>query len=563
MVHAAEIHAESILEEAEPDLADTESSSTPAATQFDEYGLPVTTEKSNINIVDDPNNQKLTYADIEALKSDQLANPKELIAKIMANHSQLDQKTAFSLAKYTLRKRKKYMKRFTILPLDVGLLTDWMMNEKDFAKVMEIRSETLGLVGSWANIHASGHVRESEDARCRYLVVDDTGGLVVAALAEKMGTLHFHQPDMSKAQTSSSMIEDRPVYVPESHERTEDAEAVTAKEHHKRQYFEHDLATSNTLTLVHANQQPNLALLRYFSFDPTQPPSASTPPDAVHPLHRHLTTLSWLQLLNPEIDSTYSREPSIQSAEELAAMKPNQRSTYYRKRRRWQRIAQIIEQTRLGGFDALVVASHTNPVSICKHLVPLLRGGAQIVVYSPHIEPIMELCDVYSTARRTAYLQHVHQRLEAQEAARNGKDGTIKRGSNDNEAADCSQQDQMHEEEDNDLNEKFPADPTLILNFTVHHSMARMWQVLPGRTHPLMMGKGGAEAGYVAVATRVIPHGGGVVQARGRVGRGKKRKLGDLSKEGSIQEADNEEHTGAQQDIIPDVEMKGVEDRVV
>ena len=158
----------------------------------------------------------------------------------------------------------------------------------------------------------------------------------------------------------------------------------------------------------------------------------------------------------------------------------------------------------------------------------------------------MELSDVYSTARRTAYIQHLQQQQQQQQVAQTRID-------QDSDPADTktnTTEPELHK----DLEAKFPVDPTLLLNFTIHHSTARPWQVLPGRTHPIMMGKGGAESGYVAVATRVIPYAGGVVQARGRQGRGRKRRIeevGEVRREGKMGDESGEKGEGG------DVEMAG------
>ncbi|KAK5941015.1 tRNA (adenine(58)-N(1))-methyltransferase non-catalytic subunit trm6 [Knufia obscura] len=568
IVRASEIHAESLLEEAEPDvdlaIAEETSTSTPNAVGFDEYGLPSTTTKSNVNIVDNPENQKLTYTEIEALKSDAAANPKELIAKIMANHSTLDQKTAFSLAKYTLRKQKKYMKRFTVLPVDVGTLTDWMMNEKDFAKIMEIRNETLGLMGSWANVHASGPVSEDEEPRSRYLVVDDTGGLVVAAMAERMGLLHHQKPEQQEAnQATTAQAEQQTTDFQPSTSATDPSQPQQQQQTvpPKRPRYDHTPATSNTLTLIHANQQPNLSLLRYFSFDPNHPPSPSDPHP--HPLTTHLHTLSWLQLLDPASDATYSQEPDLKTPEELSVMKGNARSNYFRKRRRWTRTKNTVDTVRAGGYNGLVIASFTDPVGICGRLVPLLSGGAQVVVFNPHVEPLMELCDVYSTGRRTAYLTLLKERqqaaLEAKSTEVEKTDPTeVKTETEDSEQPNVKDGVAAQIVDD----PRFPVDPTLLLTPAIHHSVARPWQVLPGRTHPLMMGKGGAEGGYVMVSTRVIPVQGVVVQARGRQGRskGKKREVAgdsraDVENERIVKKGRVEEGSQTHEEGMGDVTM--------
>lgn len=448
VVSAAELHAAALLEEAEGE------GSTPGA-EADDSGL-MSVAKTNMNILDDPTNQRLTMAEIEALKQDEMGSTKELIAKIMDSHSTLDQKTAFSLAKYTLKKHKKYMKRFTVLPLDVVTLTDWMMADREFSKIMEIRNEVLGLMGCWANVHAAGNFLPDAHPSCRYLVVDDTGGLIVAAMAERMGILH--QNDLSHN-------------TPESDDETELSKPK--RPHHP------PAATSNTITLIHSNQQPNLSLLRYFNYDANNP-------SPTHPLHTHLKTLSWLQLLDPTSDSTY-QEPAVIPDADLTLLKSNRRSAYFRKRRRWTHLKATVDATRTGAFNGLIIATPTSPTSILHHLVPLLAGSAQVVVYAPHIEPLSSLVDLYSTARRSAFLN-------------------------------TPENDRVVPSPD------FPLDPTLLLVPMVQTSRGRKWQVLPGRTHPVMMGRGGGE-GWVFVATRVVPL-RGRVEARGRGGKRRKVEVG-------------------------------------
>ena len=70
-------------------------------------------------------------------------------------------------------------------------------------------------------------------------------------------------------------------------------------------------------------------------------------------------------------------------------------------------------------------------------------------------------------------------------------------------------------------NDEFPLNPTLVLGAAMQTSRVRKWQVLPGRTHPLMTSKGGAE-GYIFTAWKVKPA-EGKVEARGK-GRSRKAK---------------------------------------
>ncbi|KAI9872342.1 MAG: tRNA (adenine(58)-N(1))-methyltransferase non-catalytic subunit trm6 [Pleopsidium flavum] len=435
--------------------------------------------RTNRETVDVPGRQTMSMDEIEALKKEGTGAGKDLIARILLSHSALDQKTTFSLAKYTLRKTRKYLRRFTVLPLDVPTLAHWMMSEKEPMKVLELREEMLALIGSWANARCSSESQTCEtDSDMgdtgvgRWLLVDETGGLVVAALAERMGILcppeENDDSDTDPLPRNGDSGSDVEIVV----DTSKQSETTSSHHHHNTSAMS---AKSNTLTLVHANAQPNLSLLSYFLFDA----SNSSP---AHPLHAHLKTLSWLQLLSPYEDVGYT-EPEVVDRQILKTWKSGKRGTYHRKRRRWERIKAVVDETRAGGFDGLVVASAMNPATILQHTVPLLRGGAQVVVYSPTIEPLAELADYYSTARRTAFL------------------------SNPPDPSEVPIED-------------FSLNPTLLLAPTVQTARLRNWQVLPGRTHPLMTGRGGAE-GYLFTATRVLPA-EGRVEARGKF---QKRKL--------------------------------------
>ena len=441
--------------------------------------------RTNRRIIDDPKSQIMSMDEIEAMKAEGISG-KDMVAKILESHSALDQKTAFALAKYTLRKRKKYLKRFTILPLDVFTLAQWIFRDKEASKIMDLRAEILALIASWSNVHhtpsglaVSESPSLSKVGRGRWLVVDETAGLLTAFIAEKMGMLststqkaiemdeqNFQEPSHQDALINGeSLGGDQGVQ--QSPESTKSAPRAT-------KYLLP--ASTNTIHLIHSASQPNLSLLKHFHFDPFNP-------IPTHPLTTHLKMLSWLQFLEPSEDAGYT-EPEPLSHHDLQTMKSGKRSNYFRKRRRWERIKATVDETRAGDFDGLIVASVMQPVTILQHLVPLLRGGAQVVIYAPTIEPLVELADLYSTGRRTAFL------------------------SNPLDIANMPTED-------------FPVDPTLLLAPTIQTARARSWQVLPERTHPLMTGRGGSD-GFVFTATRVLPA-EGKIEARGN---NKRRRIG-------------------------------------
>lgn len=434
--------------------------------------------RTNQNIIDDSGTQAMTMDEIEALKIEGTGSGKDLIAKILESHSGLDQKTAFALAKYTLRKAKKYMKRFTVLPLDVSTLTKWILLEKEPMKIMELREEMIALIGSWANIHYAtpDHEGLGKSGAGRWVMIDETGGLLVAAVAERMGlldTLEVSDQESEMKGPSSNWAE--PLQAkgcPGSGDNQgKPHSAVQLRAAHQKSKA---LSNDNTITLIHANAQPNLSLLRYFNFDASNPAS-------LHSMQRHLKTLSWLQLLSPEDDNGYA-EPEVVSEDILQSWKGGKRSNYYRKRRRWERIKSIVDETREGGFDGLIIASVMNLTTILHRAVPLLRGGAQVVIYSSTVEPLVELSDYYSTARRTAFITSLPE-LQSLPT------------------------------------DDFPVNPTLLLAPTIQTVRCKSWQVLPGRTHPHMTGRGGSE-GYLFTATRVLPA-EGKIEARGKFKRRK------------------------------------------
>ncbi|KAI4837541.1 putative eukaryotic translation initiation factor 3, gamma subunit, partial [Aureobasidium sp. EXF-8845] len=285
--------------------------------------------KNNRLTVDDGSRQVLTMEEIEELKKAGTGSGREIIEKILQSHTHLSEKTSFALAKYTLRKHKKYLRRFTVLPLNVSMLTEYMIAEKESSRVMELREESLGLVGSWANVHyhpdAEPTLTEegTQLGGGRWLVVDDTGGLVVASMAEKMGLLYHpnNQDEESDNDETPAEISALPAPTEEDldTEMQDDAkdpqndtkdEPTTTETNpaaegiklngRKRPINKHNtnLSSTNTITVLHANAQPNVSLLKYFSYDTNNP----TP---THPLHNNLKTLSWLQLMDPTADPTY------------------------------------------------------------------------------------------------------------------------------------------------------------------------------------------------------------------------------------------------------------------
>ncbi len=569
VVPASELHAEALGDDhATPAEAREEGAPVEGGLGFDIVGEDgEVIVRNNRLTIDDTSRQTLSMEEIEELKRAGAGSGKEIIAKILSSHLALAEKTSFSLAKYTLRKSRKYLKRFTALPLDMGTLIEYIA-EKEAYRIMELREETLGLICSWADVHngADCRILTAEDGVSqigggRWLVVDDTGGLVTAALAEKMGILYSEEEDedetseakeddpteiysQSEGRITANQAENRSTEARETDSiamsnldaetngngnvaaeanatgaalqneatasqppnATDPAPTPEAQPRPPNRFYQNITqmsAQTNSLTVLHPNNQPNLSHLKYFGYDTGNPPST-------HPLFTHLKQVSWLQLLCPSEDPSYI-EPEVLADDVLATMKSSKRGNYYKKRRRWEKTKRVVDEARRGGFDGLVVASVMEPKTILKEAVPLVRGGGRVVVYSPNAEPLVELCDYYSKERRAAFI--------AREFG-SPSNGNITKVQDDDEETDGTEKVGEGGEED------FPVNPTLLLAPSLQTVRARHWQVLPERTHPFMTSKGGAE-GYLFTATRVLPV-EGKVEARGH-GRGKKRKTGPES----------------------------------
>ncbi len=479
--------------------------------------------KSSREIIDENARQTLTQDEIEELKREGNNAGKDVIAKLLLSHTALDKKTSFSLAKYKLLKAKKYIRRFQVLPLDVPNLAHWQLEEREAGKIMDLRAEMIALVGCWGNVHYGGEdmylddpqaetdqgsdvcVRIQKDLlRGRWLAVDDTGGLLVAIMAERMGILQQDDDDEEEKTVVTEGLD-----VPEvrggdsaaadAQEKVVEVEMADAngppakpgdggkpKREPRASDFAIPYSQTNTITVIHGASQPNLAFLGYWDFDAVAP---AHPP---HPLLNHLLTLTWLQLLKPELDTSYSTPPLTATAEQLAAWKPSRRGNFHRKRRRYARTRYVVDTTRAGGFSGLVCASTMDPTSILRYTLPLLEGGAPVALYSPTIEPLTALADCFSVSRRTAWTS-------------GSVPETIGKTAEELEHWPGS--------------EHFPLNPTLLLGTSIQTSRARRWQVLPGRTHPLMTERFGTD-GYIFTAWKAKPA-EGKIEAKGKFKRRK------------------------------------------
>lgn len=148
-------------------------------TDLDDEDVLNGSSKDNRLLVDEANVQKLTLEQIEEMKNKAGGNEvaREIIQEMIKNHGSFDKKTAYSQEKYLDRKHKKFLRRFQINYLSANEMLDYLYHEKEPFRIMNLSIESLGLMMSLSNIMPGGN----------YLVMDETGGLIVYAMLERMG----------------------------------------------------------------------------------------------------------------------------------------------------------------------------------------------------------------------------------------------------------------------------------------------------------------------------------------------------------------------------------------
>ena len=135
--------------------------------------------ENNQNIIDiGAKIQNLTNDDIDELKKSGASSQvgQLIIEKMIANHDGFDKKTIFSQEKYLKRKQQKFLRRFTVDYLGAAELLEYNL-EKDASKVLDLSVDSLGLMMTYGNIRPGG----------KFLVIDETGGLLLYAMMERMG----------------------------------------------------------------------------------------------------------------------------------------------------------------------------------------------------------------------------------------------------------------------------------------------------------------------------------------------------------------------------------------
>ncbi|CAM6015401.1 unnamed protein product [Sphagnum balticum] len=131
--------------------------------------------RDNRGLIDNNTAQTLSAEDIEQMRREG-ATGKAIIEALVANSASFEAKSAFSQEKYKRRKQKKYAPHVLVRRPSARSVCEAYF-AKDPNKIGFLRMDTLALLLSLANVGANAEV----------LVLDMLGGLLTAAVAERLG----------------------------------------------------------------------------------------------------------------------------------------------------------------------------------------------------------------------------------------------------------------------------------------------------------------------------------------------------------------------------------------
>lgn len=240
--------------------------------------------------------QKLTSDEIEELKK-QSVSGNEIISKIIESHGNFHKKTVYSQEKYLKRKKQKFDKIFTVDYLSSSALLQYLIDKSDIQRIMDMSQESLGMLLNLANVRSNG----------TYLCMDETGGLLVYFLLERMfGGLN-------------------------------------------------DSTDTGKIVVLHENEHPNLDLLKFSNYSEKF-------------INEHVITVSLLEFFEPPTMEEVEQRFAPLKKEQLYELKSGKKNTYYRKLKWYHNQLEIMKVTNEIEYDALIVASTLQLTSLIPKL---------------------------------------------------------------------------------------------------------------------------------------------------------------------------------------------------
>ncbi|KAL6944439.1 hypothetical protein ACO0RG_001176 [Hanseniaspora osmophila] len=264
--------------------------------------------------------QKMTSEEIEKLKEASV-DGQEIIQKIIESHENFHQKTVYSQEKYMSRKQKKFAKTFTVEYLTSSGLLQYLFYKGDTMRINDMSIETMAMLLNLGNVQPCGH----------YLVMDESGGLLVYALMERM----FGGNNLEKENLG-------------------------------------------TITFLHESEHANLDLLKYSNYSSEF-------------ISKHIKTISVWEFFEPSTKEELAKDVVFLTNEQINKLHPHKKGTYHRKLKWYHNQLELVNIASKKDYDGLILNTTLQLTGLVPKLGEYLHGSRPLVCYSQFREPLLEL----------------------------------------------------------------------------------------------------------------------------------------------------------------------------
>eukprot|EP00752_Nemacystus_decipiens_P006914 g6208.t1 len=289
--------------------------------------------QDNRGFTDTNTAQKLTEEDIAKMKNDGKGG-QAIIQALMENSDTWENKTQYSQAKWLKRKKQKYRPRVRVVRVTGRTMCDAYFI-KNREKVSNLRSDTLGLVLTHANVFAG----------CQALVLDTCMGVVTAAMLERMGC---------KGRIIALYAQSQP-----------SMDAVRKFDHPEEEVLK-------CLLPLHTRELGRLSIPESErEADPLEdggPADTRTEEEVMEEYTKFM-----------DEHGVPDKDRAVKIERKLARMKRNSMRPSPRQVRDWLR----------QGCDCVVIAGRYNPTAAVEAMLPHLAPSRPFAIYSEFIEPLV------------------------------------------------------------------------------------------------------------------------------------------------------------------------------
>ncbi|KMZ70260.1 tRNA (Adenine-N(1)-)-methyltransferase non-catalytic subunittrm6 [Zostera marina] len=344
--------------------------------------------KDNRALNDTNTAQNLQHSDIVEMKREGVSGD-QIIEALISNSSTFAEKTVFSQEKYKIKKQKKFAPKVLLRRPWARSICEAYLKKKP-VKIGYLRFDTLSLMLASANVSGYSDV----------LVVDQTGGMVTGAVAERLGStgnvcctylgLKSYPIDIVKIFNFSpdlcSRILQSPLPVLSS-VRVEDTQILQ----NPVNSIPSEIATTNSLL----NSTPSQVSMTNSPLNPTPSQiSMTNSPLNPRPSQIPITCADIVKIDVSSRQSIPSPKDHLEETSDCTDMNLKCTDKAFERRKVSCNPGQNATQARVNlwkerGFTSLIIAAPNLDLdSLVEDLLPLLTYSAPFVIYHQFLQPL-------------------------------------------------------------------------------------------------------------------------------------------------------------------------------